>query len=982
MPNKILVLFCVLLTALPALSYARQPQQFTLADTALAEKYYALSGKFAKANKLDSAIVSCKEATKIYRSIAEKTAIKRIWEKYIIMAYRLGGTQERALNFREALAARQEALKSAVQKFKDNHSLVSRGYNNIGVTYQAMGNYEKALFYFNNAMALNLDSAHVENLYPVYACNNIGTVYLELGDYDKALEYSAKAHKVWIRILGEKHTRVAWQLNNMGNIYRAKRDYQKALTNLEKALSIWREIPKAEVYEIGSAYMNLATVYLNQGKWSNAIQYLDQAQTQYLAMENETNKNEALAMLYQNYALALTEKGDHESALEYHQKALNLALTSFGNTGLGLARIYMEIGNRYREQKRFDLALQHYQKSFFATVNQFNPSDTLGNPSVNEAIWPFEVFNTLQAKGLALRQLAGSQTELNLRKKYMGMALSTYVRSVDFFEYLLRSYKAEGSKLLLSRIAGSVYEKTIEAAADMYKLTKNAADYQLIHIIAARNKAAILTQSLQETNAKHFAGIPDSLLEKERELKVEMAFYQTELLKEKARKQPDSLKLNKLENMFFLFSRNYENLVNRFSKTYSKYHDLKYRTKIPAIEEIQNALGRETALVEYFLGDSSLHIFTITRNDFKITVSSVDSSLRQAIADYSVSFKSLTGQARNKYLQSAVRVYQKLIQPVEQYIAAQPRWVIIPHNELYQIPFEALLRRAPAPQDDDTKLDYLIKHHEISYHYSTALFLKQYQIRGKNSLAPKNRQRAKPLLAQGLVGFAPVFGDGAKNGRLEQRGTEIYADSTYRGENTFRETAEGLELILLPYSQRELQTIVSMFKNKKKMGIGYFHQDAGEEKFKTEAGKFKIVHVSTHGLYNGKYPNLSGLAFSQHQPTPTNDGLLYAAEAYNLELNAELLVLSSCESAGGPLQKGEGLMALTRAFIYAGAENIVASLWKVRDQHTSELMIAFYEEILQGKRYAEALRAAKLQMIANLETAGPQSWAGFILIGK
>lgn len=187
----------------------------------------------------------------------------------------------------------------------------------------------------------------------------------------------------------------------------------------------------------------------------------------------------------------------------------------------------------------------------------------------------------------------------------------------------------------------------------------------------------------------------------------------------------------------------------------------------------------------------------------------------------------------------------------------------------------------------------------------------------------------------------------------------------------------------LHYSAGEVKSIAGMFESKGAPGRGFFHDDASEDNFKSNAGKYRYIHIATHGLLNEEHPELSGLIFSQPKDSIfAEDGILYSAECYNLELSADLVVLSSCESGVGQLLKGEGLMALARGFLYSGARNIVHSLWKIDDKNTSVLMIELYKNILAGKNQAEALRLAKLKLIQNQATAFPTTWSCFILIGE
>jgi CHAT domain-containing protein len=167
-----------------------------------------------------------------------------------------------------------------------------------------------------------------------------------------------------------------------------------------------------------------------------------------------------------------------------------------------------------------------------------------------------------------------------------------------------------------------------------------------------------------------------------------------------------------------------------------------------------------------------------------------------------------------------------------------------------------------------------------------------------------------------------------------------------------------------------------------KINTAYFYSDAKEDSFKINVGDYNIVHVASHSFMNEEQPDISGVVFAQPVDSAySNDGILYSSEAYNLDLSADLVVLSSCESGLGKLFKGEGMIALTRGFLYSGTSNIMFSLWKIPDKHTSELMVEFYIQMISGKSYSESLRQAKRKLIGNLLTARPRSWAGFLLIG-
>jgi CHAT domain-containing protein len=213
--------------------------------------------------------------------------------------------------------------------------------------------------------------------------------------------------------------------------------------------------------------------------------------------------------------------------------------------------------------------------------------------------------------------------------------------------------------------------------------------------------------------------------------------------------------------------------------------------------------------------------------------------------------------------------------------------------------------------------------------------------------------------------------------------------------------ADGEHMVSqLPATEEELRAIIRLFESQQKKATGYFHRKATETNFKSIDNRdYDLIHIATHSLKDeGRYL-LSGLIFSppgdsentgagdnqnENKSISFNqeDGILYSGEIYNLNLNAELIVLSSCESGVGQLVKGEGMMALNRGFFYSGIRNIIFSLWKVEDRSTSRLMIAFYRNILDGRRYCRALQKAKLELIKNPYTAFPKYWSGFVLVGK
>lgn len=375
---------------------------------------------------------------------------------------------------------------------------------------------------------------------------------------------------------------------------------------------------------------------------------------------------------------------------------------------------------------------------------------------------------------------------------------------------------------------------------------------------------------------------------------------------------------------------------------------------------MQHALAANEALVEYFIGDSAIYIFTISSRQFALTTRAKPEGFEQTLRDFSRALKKVEKAA---FIQHGRALYETLLQPVQSQLAGAQRLIIIPDGQLCYLPFEALLTR-DTNTHDYTKLPYLIRDYEISYHYSASLWHAAAQ--------------TVPRMATGFVGFAPVFSDSAQSGYVLAHHTQ---DPQYASVRAI--TLAGKRYGALPHSENEVATIAQLFKQKGQNSAGYFHLRATEANFKQALPRYRFIHIATHGLLNETQPKLSGLLFSQTADSAqAEDGILYSGETYNLNTNAELVVLSSCESGVGQLVQGEGLLALTRGFMYSGVPNLVVSLWKVYDKHTSDFMLAFYQGLLQEKGFGASLRAAKLNMLYNSSTAAPAKWSAFVLVGR
>ncbi|MBK7873607.1 MAG: CHAT domain-containing protein [Saprospiraceae bacterium] len=535
-------------------------------------------------------------------------------------------------------------------------------------------------------------------------------------------------------------------------------------------------------------------------------------------------------------------------------------------------------------------------------------------------------------------------------------------------------YEVADSALTLVRNELLSSEDKIRLSEKFYKLSQAAIE-NCIHLaevsgsqqyleeafaFSEKSKSNVLAQSLAANQAKQFAGIPDSLIALEDQLKSDINFFNLKLAE-----QPDSIEKILYQNELFTAQQAYRNLITQLENKYPFYYQLKYDQTVPRVRAIQFALPENTALVSYFTGDSVLYSFVISKKDFAVYRSAIGNNFYEDQVGFR---KSITNKLDDDYIMLANNLYQKLFPfNIDKNIQSL---IIIPDGTLSKLPFEALLSKKVNPRNEInfSQLPYLVNNYEMSYALSARLYYQE------QSVTTTQQQ------SEGLLAYAPVFG--------ELQSTESFINDIRnpldnQGINR-NITFDGKFITPLPATANEIQAIAAVFKQKGQKATTLLYQNANEKRLKQlDISQSRYLHIATHGFINEEQPDLSGLLFFP-DTTAAEDHILYSGEVYNLNLNARLVVLSACETGLGKVTSGEGLLGLSRAFFYAGAENLVVSLWNVQDQATSDLMVAFYQEHLNNdsNNFGNPLQQAKLNMIRTDRFSHPYYWSAFVLIGQ
>jgi CHAT domain-containing protein len=460
--------------------------------------------------------------------------------------------------------------------------------------------------------------------------------------------------------------------------------------------------------------------------------------------------------------------------------------------------------------------------------------------------------------------------------------------------------------------------------------------------LSEQGKATLLYQGLREGEALSTGGIPPATLALTRQLRLDRAFYQRKLYETDA---ADSVQLARWRRQLFQLDQKYDSLIARIENRYPAYYQLKYADQTSDLDGIQDFLAeQQAAALCYVTGHAHSYLFFLAADTTAwLRLPNEDSLSRQVLrlrtlllSESRADATSGPYQARlDSFYTAAHELYQTLIVPIAQGYPLPERLFIVPDGPLGYLSYDLLLSAPPLPDEPPA---YFIYDHALAYGYSATLL--QYQSR---------RQRRQDA---GVLAVAPAFGAG--------KGADNRGDWGP-----------------LQHNEGEAATVRGLMGGRLLTGL-----EAREAVFRELAPRFSLLHLSGHAQVDDANPLFSRVAFAPARDS-SEDGQLDLAEILALPLDAEMVVLSACETGTGKLMRGEGIASLARGFALAGARSIVTTLWPVHDATSASIMGTFYEKLKEGLSKDEALRQAKLSYLAQSDRLGghPFFWAGYIPVG-
>jgi CHAT domain-containing protein len=515
---------------------------------------------------------------------------------------------------------------------------------------------------------------------------------------------------------------------------------------------------------------------------------------------------------------------------------------------------------------------------------------------------------------------------------------------------------SRGAKELALNEAPFFYEAALKQAYENYKKNPTADNFEAALQISDQSKSILLLESLKENNALSFGGVPDSLRRAEKSLTSDISLYEAEA--NRAQLLRDTVKYNLYRGFLLDKRQKLVDLKKVLERDYPKYYQIKHKDTEISLDALKQALpDQKTALVEIFAGQTACYIFCINAQSQSLIAIPIDKDYNRRLVEY---FELLTQpqaytdnkiENSRKIAQAGYDIYKLLLAESMSTLPSNiSRLVLMPDGLLTYIPIDALSTTSPAANAEFKSMDFLLLKYAVSYHYSLSLWLEARQTKKSNA--------AK----QGIFALAPSYGnaEGAKD-----RSSSIY--------NIRRLLQE------LSGTKEEVNFIEKLFQN----GLYIQGETATEAEFKKSAADYAILHLAMHGLVDKDNPMYSAMVFAEDGST-SEDNFLFAYELQNMQLYADLVVLSACETGQGKYQHGEGVVSLGRGFMYAGVPNLVMTLWSINDQSSATLMQYFYENINKGLPTDVAMQQAKIEYLRtqNGLALHPNFWSAFTVVGK
>jgi len=786
------------------------------------------------------------------------------------------------------------------------------------------------------------------------AINSVGVDYQEKGQFKTAIEYFNRSLERKIAI--KDQIGIAVSTNNIGLGYSYMGEYNRAQEFLMKALKMLEEAKRPDL--MPNPLNNLGIVQRRLGNLARAQEYYEQSLRLYEAAKNKYGASLALS----NLAVVKQDFGDFTAALEFNRKSLALR-EELGNKN-GVSISLNNIGNVFLEQNDFPQALSYYEKQLKITEetkaqeSSATALSSIANVKLKMRL-PSEALDFASRSAAVAREI-GSEELLWNNFNFEGAAyrqLKQPEKARQSLDAAIKIIESRRSQLAGGTATQNYFSNKIEPYHESVKLLVEQVDFTGALDYAERAKSRALLDILSSEPVEIGKSLPAVEKTRERDINARISLLNQQTLRERARTpQPDAKRLKTLENEMEKARLEYEAFRAELYAAHPELQAQRGEAKMIVPAEITDLLLKESnkALLEYVVTDEATYLFVIS----KAKTRTAKSPIEIGVYKIPVTQKELTAKtdgfrrsiaARDEYKAAARQLYDLLFAPALKQLNGKTKIVVVPDAALWNLPFQALMT---------AQNRFLLEDYVLSYAPSLTALREMRKIALKRDEKSANE---KTLLAFGNPNFDTASAEAqSKNAVL-------------RGEQA---------LAPLPDAEKEVKLLAALYGAERSRV--YVAGEAREDRAKAESKNFKIVQFATHSVFNDANPLYSYLLLSPNAATG-DDGLLEARELMNLNLSADLVVLSACETARGRVSAGEGLTGMTWALFVSGVPTTVASQWKVSSTGTAEMMLDFHRNLLRRGKAADkaaALRQAELDFLRRGAFRHPFYWAAFVLIGS
>jgi CHAT domain-containing protein/tetratricopeptide (TPR) repeat protein len=929
-------LICLLGVAFLSKSVIAMPSKFGLqiAQQPVSKEQEAIRSEAKKA--FDEGRVLYQQGTKESQEQAKlkfQTALK-LWQKVgdrngeattfnsIGEAYLVLGDNQQALTyFNKALA---------IYRLVGNRPGEANTSGNMGYAYLVSREFEQSLTYFNKALSIyqSLGDKSQESR----TLDIIGQVYGALGDREQAQRYWNRSLTA-LSAVSDQNASVN-TLNTIGATYGRLGDLQQELTYYKRALTL----TLGNRFQEADTLTNIGGVYGRLGEWQQALIYFKQALPLFHTVGDQFREVSTLT----NIALAYSYLGDLQQTLTYYKQVLPWWRGRAGEAG-----ILNNIGFTYQKLGEWQQAMTYYK----------------------QALTLYRVFGDRGAEVANLYSMtAVERTQGNLPAALTN--LDAIIQIVEDFRTKIVSAELRTSYFATQQNA---YQFKIDVLMQLHRQNPSIGYNTQALETTDRARARALVELLTEAGNNIREGIKPELLKREQDLDQTLNALEKQRL-ELANRQSSEQQLVDLNQKIAQVLQDGQQLRTEIRSNSPRYAALKFPQPL-TLKQIQDrVLDDDTVLLAYSLSADRSYLWLVSKTEIQSydlpKRTEIEAQARQFDEQQKLDPTLFSSQQKNK--QIGIKLSQMLLQPVASKLGNK-RLLVIGDGILQYLPFAALPLCKDVACNESMPL---VTQHEIVNAPSIS------------TIATLRSERRDRTSTKTLAVIAdPVFTrDDSRFTDLSRQANltptvQKLSDNQQLVERSARES--GVTFKRLSGTRTEAQNITALVTLEER--IEKFDFDANRTfAISPELGKYRYILFATHGMFNDTTPELSGLVLSLlNRSGQSENGFLRLNDIFNLKLSADLVVLSACQTGLGKDIKGEGLVGLTRGFMYAGSPRVVVSLWKVSDAATSVLMTKFYTSILKHKlKPSEALRAAQLEMLKDRKYSDPYYWAGFTLQGE